>query len=140
MELESFYGECRVVDLTESGKAIEREDLEEKEIDAEIVLLKTENSEKHYREFREDFAHLTLEGVQYLIQQGVKTVGIDYLSLVAFEDDENAEEAHQVANRKMAVFEGLNLREVEPGKYVFSGFPLKMDTDGAPARAVLIEQ
>ncbi|MFB6180389.1 MAG: hypothetical protein ABEJ93_00780 [Candidatus Nanohalobium sp.] len=39
----------------------------------------------------------------------------------------------------MKVIEGLDLRKADPGKYTFSGAPLKMKTDRAPIRAFLIQ-
>ncbi|MFB6291784.1 MAG: cyclase family protein [Candidatus Nanohaloarchaea archaeon] len=138
LDLENFYGRAQVLNLTDCKEKVDREDLENTEITEKIVLLKTDNSLQGYEEFREDFTYLTLEGVEYLIEQGVKTVGIDYLSLVNFEDSEKADRAHRKANQEMTVIEGLNLQDTEPGKYTFSGMPLKMNTDGAPMRAVLI--
>jgi arylformamidase len=102
--------------------------------------LKTDNSNHQYQDFREDFTYLTLEGVEYLVQEGVKTVGIDYLSLVKFDGGEDATKAHEKANKDMNVIEGLDLRNVNPGSYIFSGMPVKTDTDGAPMRAVLITE
>lgn len=140
LELENFFGEASVLDLTECTENVDREDLEGKELDRDILLLKTDNSNHGYEEFREDFTYLTLEAVKYLAEKGIETVGIDYLSLVKFDGGEKAKEAHELANEKMTVIEGLDLREVEPGKYEFSGMPLKMGADGAPVRAVLINR
>jgi arylformamidase len=139
LDLGNFYGDAQVLDLIECKEKVGQEDLEDQEITADIVLLKTDNSVQGYEEFREDFTYLTLEAVEYLVEQGVKTVGIDYLSLVKFDGGEKAVEAHKKANQEMNVVEGLDLRDVEPREYIFSGMPLKMKTDGAPMRAVLIE-
>ncbi|EGQ43001.1 MAG: putative metal-dependent hydrolase [Candidatus Nanosalina sp. J07AB43] len=138
LDLEQFYGEAQVLNLTSCREKVDIEDLREKNIDADIVLLKTDNSNHQYQDFREDFTYLTLEGVEYLVQEGVKTVGIDYLSLVKFNGGEDATKAHEKANKEMNVIEGLDLRNVEPDTYIFSGMPIKIDTDGAPMRAVLI--
>jgi len=138
MDLEDFYGDCQVLDLTDEGRKIDRKALKDKEISEDIVLFKTENSLKNFDEFGEDFAFLNLSGVEYLIEEGVETVGIDYLSLVKFEGGNDAEQAHKKANMEMAVIEGLDLENVDDGSYTFSGMPLKMETDGAPLRAVLI--
>lgn len=138
LELDNFYGSSQVLNLTGCSENIGRQDLEEKKIAEDIVLLKTENSLIGYDEFREDFTYATLEAVEYLIEQGVKTVGIDYLSLVNFEDEGSPGEAHRRANQEMTLIEGLDLSDAEEGRYTFSGIPLKMDTDGAPMRAVLI--
>ncbi|MFB6144731.1 MAG: cyclase family protein [Candidatus Nanohaloarchaea archaeon] len=137
MDLESFAGEAQVLDLVDCKKSVERRDLENRQINAEIVLLKTDNSNHGYTEFREDFTFLELSGVKYLVDQGVETVCIDYLSLVEFDGGEEASEVHRLANREMTVIEGVDLRGVEPGIYIFYGFPLKLDADGAPLRAVL---
>lgn len=138
LDLENFYGDAQVLDLTDCKEKVDREDLENADITEDIVLLKTDNSLQGYEKFREDFTYLTLEGVEYLIEKGVKTVGIDYLSLVEFEGGEKATEAHEKANQEMTVIEGLDLSEAGAGKYTFSGMPLKMNTDGAPMRATLI--
>ncbi len=138
LDLENFYGEAQVLNLTSCREKVDIENLREKDIDADIVLLKTDNSNYQYQDFREDFTYLTLEGVEYLVQEGVKTVGIDYLSLVKFDGGEDANKAHEKANKEMNVIEGLDLRNIKPGSYIFSGMPIKTDTDGAPMRAVLI--
>lgn len=140
MDLEDFYGDCRVLDLTGAGQSIDAEDIDEDLLDVPIILLKTENSEKQRDSFREDFAFLSLDAAKKLAENNVRTVGIDYLSLVEFDGGKTAEEAHTLANKEMAVIEGLALENAEARKYTFSGFPLKMDTDGAPLRAVLIEE
>ena len=140
LNLENFYGEAQVLNLTSCREKVDIEDLRGKDIDADIILLKTGNSNHQYQNFREDFTYLTLEGVEYLVQEGVETVGIDYLSLVKFDGGEDATKAHQKANKEMNVIEGLDLRNVNPGSYIFSGMPVKTDTDGAPMRAVLITE
>lgn len=138
IELGNFYGEAQVLDLTNCSEKVDRQDLEKLEVDTEIVLLKTENSLEDYESFREDYTYLTLEGIEYLVEQDVRTVGIDYLSLVSFNGGKKADRAHTKANREMTVIEGLDLQDAEPDRYTFSGMPLKLDTDGAPMRAVLI--
>lgn len=140
IDLENFYGNAQVVDLTESGRKINKEKLEGLDMEEEIILLKTENSLQEQDYFREKFAYITLDAVEYLIETGVKTLGVDYLSLVKFEGGKNASEAHKIANKKMTVIEGLDLSGIKSGNYVFSGMPLKIEADGAPIRAALIDE
>jgi arylformamidase len=138
LPLESFYGPCIVLDMTGKGREINADHLREQDIPAGIILLlKTENSLKGYDYFREDYAHLTEAGAVYLVERGVKTVGVDYLSVEPFQ---NGDKIHDILIGSMTVFEGLYLRNVSPGQYIFAGLPLKIDTDGAPARAILVEQ
>lgn len=140
LEIEEFYGKAQVLDLTGCGEKVDRSDLENKTIEKDIVLLKTENSEKGYEEFRRDFTYITLEAVRYMIRQEVSTVAIDYLSLTKFNGSERDQKGHRVANREMNVIEGVNLEGVEPGIYTFIGMPLKIKADGAPLRAVLLDE
>jgi len=140
LELENFYGKAHVLDLTDCKENVDKDDLEDKQMKTDIILLKTDNSLQDYEEFREDFTYLTLEAVEYLIEKDTRTVGIDYLSLTKFDGGEKSAETHIKANQKMTVIEGLDLREVEPGIYTFTGMPVKMDTDGAPIRAALLDE
>lgn len=139
IEPDKFYGECQVLDLTEAGEEVTRKDLEQKDIEENIVLLKTRNSGKQYTEFREDFTGLKLDAVKHMIEEDVETVGIDYLSLTVFDGDEDDHEAHKLGIKEITVIEGLKLTDVEPGNYTFAGFPVKIESDGAPLRAVLID-
>jgi arylformamidase len=136
LPLDSLYGPCVVLDLTGAGREIRAEHLREQAIpERTIVLLKTENSLKGYDRFREDYAHLTREGAAHLVERGVRTVGVDYLSIEPFDA---GDEVHDLLVGSMTVFEGLDLRDVEPGPYIFAGLPLRIAADGAPARAILI--
>ena len=137
LPLESFYGPCVVLDMTRHGREITAEHLKNEDIHKDlIVLLKTENSLKGYDRFREDYAHLTADGAAYLAKQQVKTVGVDYLSVEPFA---SGMKVHQTLIPAMTVFEGLDLREISAGKYIFVGLPLRIKSDGAPARAILIQ-
>ena len=140
MDLEAFHGEAQVLDLTDQEEAVTKESLKEKEIESSIVLLKTMNSLRDFEVFDKDFIYLSLDAAEYLIEQNVKTVAIDYLSLVKFNGGIDAEKAHQIANKEMTVIEAVDLKEAEEKKYTFSGFPLKISADGAPLRAVLMEK
>ncbi|HER54613.1 MAG TPA: cyclase family protein [Candidatus Bathyarchaeota archaeon] len=137
LPLDAFYGKCKVVDLTSVEKAIHREDIEGYSIKpGDIILLKTKNSQRGYQEFREDYVHVKLDAANYLVESGVKTLGFDYLSVKEFESDD---EVHEILIENLTLFEGLNLAEVPEGEYTFIGLPLRIDSDAAPARVILIE-
>lgn len=138
LPLNSFYGKCRVIDLTAVEKEIRRKDLENKPINrGDIILLKTKNSEQGYTQFRSDYTHVKIDAATYLVEKGVKTLGFDYLSVKKFEGDN---EVHNVLINNLTLFEGLNLAGVSQGEYIFIGLPLRINCDGAPARIILIEE
>jgi arylformamidase len=100
---------------------------------SERLLLKTPNSRLWEQDsFVRDFVRLDASGANALIERGLRLVGIDYLSI----GDPAAHLA--LLSRGVAVVEGLDLRRVNPGRYVLACLPLKIGgCDGAPARAVL---
>lgn len=134
--LENFYGNCIVIDLT-NKREIKREDLIEQDIrEKDIVLLKTENSKEQYEKFRKDFSYITEEVAYYFVKKKIKSVGIDSLSISKFNSNDRV---HEILTKSMVIFEGLNLKTVNPGRYIFIGFPLKIKCDGSPVRAVLLK-
>ena len=135
--LENFYGKCKVLDLTHVELEVHEEDLKKYEIDkGDIILLKTKNSLRGYEVFRKDFIHVKMDAAQFLINEGIKTLGCDYLSVKRYGRDD---EVHDLLINNLTLFEGLDLSEVSEGKYTFIGLPLRIACDGSPARVILIE-
>jgi arylformamidase len=104
------------------------------------VLFKTRNSQvwaRDEKEFQEDFVAVTADGAEFLVWQGVKLVGVDYLSVAPYK---NSRETHQILlSHNVVVIEGLNLSEVPAGEYDLYCLPVKLGgSDGAPARTILI--
>jgi arylformamidase len=137
--LDRLVGPARVVEIPEEVISIGARELREAGIEGELrVLLRTRNATLlGGEEFSENFAHLTGEGAAYLLEAGVELVGIDYLSVEAFDAEEP--EAHRILlGREVVVLEGLDLREVPAGRYELLCLPLRIrGIDGAPMRAVL---
>jgi arylformamidase len=104
------------------------------------VLFRTRNSDLWVRgeqAFDEDYVGVTRDGAQWLVEHGVKLVGVDYFAVAPFDD---LIVPHQILlGAGMIVVEGLDLGQVTPGIYQLVCLPLKIkDGDGAPARAILI--
>jgi arylformamidase len=104
------------------------------------VLFKTRNSNhwaKNHTAFNTHYVALSPDGAKYLVERGVKLVGVDYLSVAAFED---LIPTHQILLKAgVIIVEGLDLSKVAQGRYTFHCLPLKIaKADGAPARAMLI--
>lgn len=137
LPLDSFYGKCKVLDLTEIKAEIHREDLEGHSIKkGDIILLKTKNSAGGYNKFRKGYVHVKLDAAEHLVESGVKTLGFDYLSVKRPGTDS---EVHETLIKNLTLFEGLNLAGVPEGEYTFIGLPLRIKCDGAPARVILVE-
>ena len=105
----------------------------------ERLLFKTRNSATSWQRdhFDRHFVSIRQDAGEYLAQRGVRTVGVDYLSIGGFEKD--GVETHQVMlGAGIWIIEGLNLSAVEPGRYQMICLPLKIiGADGAPCRVIV---
>lgn len=139
LALDLLIGRARVIDLPHRGgitadqlaAAGLREDLR--------VLLRTPNSAlwNNTGGFHEDYTYVTENGARYLVDQGVKVVGVDYLSVEQFHKA-GAPAHHALLGNGVIVIEGLNLSDAEPGPYDMYCLPLRIaGADGSPARVVL---
>jgi arylformamidase len=142
LDLARSVGPCRVVDLTHVEGHVGRADLEAAEVAGQArLLLKTRNSEQGFmqrEEFEEGYSAISREAAEYLVEIGVETIGVDYLSVEPFEDGE-FNTHHTLLGADVVILEGLVLTEVEPGEYFLACLPLKLaGSDGSPARAILI--
>ena len=135
-------GTCRVVDLTDVEGHVSRVDLEAADVAGQARLLfKTRNSNlglMQREEFKESYVAISEDAAEYLVEIGVETVGVDYLSVEPSEDTEFRTH-HTLLGADVVILEGLVLTDVEPGEYLLVCLPLKLTgSDGSPARAILI--
>ena len=104
------------------------------------ILFKTKNSALLKSEtFNPEYVALDYSAAELLVKNGVRVVGIDYLSIEAFDTEELP--VHKVlTDNDVIIIETLDLSNVEPGEYFMVALPLKLKgCDGAPTRVVLVE-
>ncbi len=139
--LSLMMGRAYVLDLPDvdliTAEVLENADLPPR---TRRILFKTRNSDfwaRGEKEFQTDFVALSDDGAQYLVERGVKLVGIDYLSIAPFK---NSRPTHEILLKAgVLILEGLNLSGVSQGRYTLYCLPLNLQgVDGAPARAVLM--
>ena len=136
---DALVGPARVIQITDP-ESISVDTLAANRIEAgERVLLKTRNSSQNWaqRDFIPDFVHLSTEGANYLAEIGVRTLGVDYLSVSGYLKNET--EVHRgLLGAGVWVIEGLFLGGVDPGEYEMICLPINIfKGDGAPARAII---
>lgn len=138
LPLEMLVGRARVIEIT-SRKGIGADELAGANLSEDVrVLIKTANSRLWGSpEFHADYAGVTESGAKFLLEHGIKVVGVDYLSVEEFRKP-GAPAHHVLLGAGIIVIEGLNLRDVDPGVYEMFCLPLALvGSDGAPARVVL---
>jgi arylformamidase len=107
----------------------------------ERVLLKTRNSPAAWRrspEFVRDAVHLSADAASWLAARGVRTVGIDYLSVAGFAAGNVLPVHHALMDAGVWIIEGLDLSRAPVGPCELVCLPLLLaGADGAPARAII---
>jgi arylformamidase len=139
MPIETMVGSARVIEIL-NHELIKPEELAEHRIRrGERILFKTLNSSRVWKTnaFVEDFVSISKSPADFLVDKGVRVVGVDYLSVGGFHGD-----GHYIHKTLLAggvwIIEGLDLSRVRSGRYHLICLPLNIDQgDGAPARAVL---
>ncbi|MBI2444764.1 cyclase family protein [Candidatus Micrarchaeota archaeon] len=136
--LSAFVGESVVIDATAEKEKVTLDLLKKTDVKkGDIVLLKTRNSSEHA--WREDFIYLDVEAAAWLAKTGVKTVGVDGLSVDKFRSGSHPTH-HALLDHDVNIIEGLRLRDVAAGRYFLVCLPLKLKgREAAPARAVLFQ-
>lgn len=88
----------------------------------------------------EDYVYLDADGAKYLVEQGVRLVGVDYVSVDARVAPEKPTH-HMLLENEVIILECANLKDVEPGIYTLAAFPLKVTgAEGAFCRAILMQE
>jgi arylformamidase len=142
LHLNLLTGRAYVLHLKDEVNLITADILQKSEIPPRTrrILFRTRNShlwETSQTEFQTNFVALSPDGAQFLIDRGVKLVGIDYLSIAPYKDGVPTHTLLLEAG--VVIVEGLDLSQVTQGRYSLYCLPLKLTgVDGAPARAILI--
>ena len=143
LSMDSLLGEAEVVEVDEEIGVIDKSFVTANcARGSQRILFKTRNSawwgEPDHR-FHKDFVYIAPEAASWLVDQGVKLVGIDYLSVEQF-GSEGFQTHLAFLSRGVVIVESLDLRAVPGGIYELLCLPLKIaggSGDGAPARVIL---
>lgn len=136
--LELYYGPCQVIAVeVPRGARIHPEHVQDT-IVAERVLFRT-GTFPDPDAWNEDFAALSPELVAWLHDaHAVRLVGLDTPS-VDLMHDKGLQSHNAIADRDMAILEGVVLEHVPAGLYTLVALPLKLvGFDASPVRAVLV--
>jgi arylformamidase len=143
--VEVLFGPCFVADARGLRGQLGPTDLEGLGIPkgTDRLLLRSDNSDLWRREavsFPDEYVCLSPDGARWIVRSGMRLIGVDFLSV-----EKKGARGHpthvELLSNGVVIVEGLDLGEVEPGRYTLAVLPLKIvDGDGGPARAVLLEE
>jgi arylformamidase len=139
MPPDAGLGRARVISIRDAV-SIQSGELERHRVRrGERILFRTRNSRRCWRtdRFMKDFVYISEDAAQYLAEQRVSLVGIDYLSVGGYRA--GGRETHEILLRAgIWIIEGLNLSRVRPGPVEMVCLPMKlMNAEGAPARVLV---
>jgi arylformamidase len=138
LPLDLLCGTARVVEIT-TPAAVTAHDLAGLNLSGVTrLLIKTLNSGLWGDPaFHAEYVGVGESAAKYLVELGIRLVGVDYLSVEPFKTP-GAPTHHILLGAGVIVIEGLDLRDAAPGEYELYCLPLRLvGADGAPARVVL---
>jgi arylformamidase len=136
VNLDPYFGGCRVVDVTGCAVVNEEAVLGIELGGAERLLFRT-GTFPDFERWNEDFAYFDPDFVRRLGKVGVKLVGIDTPSVDPY-NSKKLPAHHALLELGMRNLEGLDLSLAEPGDYELVALPLRLtEVDSSPVRAVL---
>lgn len=143
LSLDVLMGPAQLFDVGDAP-SISQAFLQSQHLDdgVERVLFKTRNSRlwnDMTHEFFDRFVAVDADAATWMVDRGIKLVGVDYLSVETYHTDQHP--THKILlGAGVIVLEGLDLRQVSAGTYNLVCLPINIvGSDGAPARAVLTE-
>jgi arylformamidase len=143
LSLDTLIGPCQVIEVGDEVDLITADVIFKAKISSNIprIIFKTRNS-KHWLgenyEFDRNFVGISEEGATSLVKLGMKLVGLDYLSVAPFNLSKPVHDIFLQAG--LILLEGADLSKILAGIFTLVCLPVKLGaTEGAPARAVLIE-
>lgn len=127
MPLTLYYGPCRVITVP-FETTITRKTLEGRIEGAERLAIHGGG-----------LSYLDRSAAEYIVECGIKAIVTDAWSISPLD---NEAELHKIVlGAGIAIIETTTLDDVPDGEYTLCAFPLKLGgCDGAPVRAVLIEE
>ena len=142
LPLDVLTGPARLIAFDDTVMSVGRAELANHDLRGVTrLLIRTRNSAwltKGDATFHNDYTYVAPDGAEYLVELGVKLVGVDYLSVEQFHSGHH--KTHRtLLERGVVIVEGLMLTEPSAGDYELYCLPLRLvGLDGAPARAILM--
>lgn len=140
LDLALLVGECQVIDAPSDDGCVGRTALEQRVApDTRRLLIRTRRADDDSPPPppAAGQGHLDEEAAQWLVKREIRLVGIDALSIDAF-DSARYPVHHALLGAEVIIVEGLDLRGIDPGRYDLIALPLRLTgADGSPASVLL---
>ena len=141
MPIDATMGRARVIEI-KNPTAVTLKELTPYGVRrGERILFKTRNSARCYKtdDFIDDYVYFDTDVASYLVEKGVRVVGLDYISIGNYHDNKNLGDTHRILlEGGVYIIEGINLAKVKAGRYDLICLPILLERgDAGSARAIL---
>ena len=123
---------CQIIDVPNGN--LTREFLENIYIDSDILFFKFNNKSIH-EEFDPNYFSVNLDAAEYMIEQKIKMIGTNYLSIEKFNGDGSVHKA--ILGSNIWIVESLELSQIVDGIYEYFCFPLDIEVEASPVRVMI---
>jgi len=137
--LDDLVNHGLIIEVPENNPTVTERFVESQAIfENAFVFFKTRNSKLSKQDkFSKQYVYIEPSAAEALLEKKVKVVGIDYISVDNYEAEDLP--VHKILlSNDVLIVEGLELRNVNPGKCKIFIMPLNIpDMDGLPARVMM---
>lgn len=145
LKWKGLVGRAYVVDLYRTEHCVKKEDIEHiANLDFfNILYIKTKNSyqDKCWETFDPNYIYIDPSAAEFIVEAGISGVGFDALAVEEFGSEKAETHKILLKNNAVVIIEGVDLRNVDEGYYFSACLPINIpDSDGAPARSILIPE
>jgi len=137
--LKDIIGEGIILEVSRTAKAISRSFImNQKILENDFVFFKTSNSALTKQEkFSDKYVYIEPDAAKALLEKKVRVVGIDYISVDAY-DAEDLPVHKILLSNDVLIVENLELKGIDPGRCQLFIMPLNVpEMDGLPARVIM---
>jgi len=134
IDTELFVGDVQVITI--SNHVIDEHTLKQIDIVSDKIFFNCINNEMFMKEFDEQYCGLNYSGAKYLTDMNIKMVGINYVSIEEYNNDNFS--AHiELLENEILIVEGLKLNDIIDGIYEYILLPINTYKEASPTRVML---
>ena len=139
LDLELFTGVCHIITIDNTDRLSKEVLMEilpiDKLKDMNRIFFRCNSHIELDAEFNPNFVGLVDSGAQYLVDNGIEVVGIDYLSIESYRSNGDAHKT--LLRNDVLIYECLDLKNIEDGSYHYNGYPILMDAEASSVRMII---
>jgi len=134
IDTDLFVGNVQIITI--DNHVIDDRFLKTIDIKSDKIFFNCINNEMLMTDFDENYTALNYSGAKYLSDMNIKMVGINYVSIEEYNNDNFS--AHiELLENEILIVEGLKLNDIGDGIYEYILLPINTYNEASPTRVML---